>query len=147
MFTIKYALYSLALGVIAIGLASNQQAFARHHHKDGPPPPPHPVTVTKDQHLNPLQSPDDISSFANNSAANTKQQDASSKNGPALLLPDHYTKRPRKTNGKQGWVNSKHSTGKYDVGINMPVSQTADPTQNKTKSVFRRAMPTYEPNY
>lgn len=142
--------YSFALSIVTVGLISSQHVFARHHHKGAPPP----VTAPKDTHLNPRQSPDDISPFSQQAAENARQQqaelqeqDKKGKNGPPALLPGHYTKRSNKVNGTQGWVNSKRSTGKYDMGINMPVSQTADPTQNKVRGVFRRSMPVTEPNY
>ncbi|CAI3957152.1 unnamed protein product [Commensalibacter communis] len=152
MFTTKRFVYIFFLGTITVAMNSNQPAFARHHHKDGPPPPS--VVTSKDTHLNPQQSSDDISPFAKQAAEKARQQQSNSaqqakneKNGPAALIPDHYTKRSQKINGTDGWVNSKRHTGKYDMGINMPVSQTADPTQNKTRGVFRRSMPVYEPNY
>lgn len=152
MLNIKYFLYSFALGIIVFGMTSNQQTYARNHHKNSPPPPV--VEVPKDHHLNPRQSSDDISPFAKKAAENARQQqaelqqqDLKNKNGPAALLPGRYTKRSQKINGTEGWVNSKRQRGKYDMGLNMPVPQTADPTQNKTRGVFRRAMPVYEPNY
>ncbi|MDI2112528.1 hypothetical protein [Commensalibacter nepenthis] len=151
MFKTKSYLYVFLLGIAGITMNSNQPVFARHHHKNGPPPP---VTSPKDTHLNPKQSVDDISAFAQQAAEKARQQQTNiaqkttnEKNGPAALLPNHYTKRSQKINGTDGWVNSKRRTGKYDMGINMPVSQTADPTQNKTRGVFRRSMPVYEPNY
>lgn len=154
MINIKHFLYSFTLGIIAFGISSNQQTFARNHHKNGPPPPQQHVITPKDHHLNPRQSSEDISPFAQKAAENARQQQATlqqqdlkNKNGPAALLPDHYTKRSQKINGTEGWVNSQRQRGKYDMGINMPVPQTADPTQNKTRGVFRRAMPVYEPNY
>lgn len=139
--------YSVAFSIMTFGLINSQHVFAHHHHKGAPPPP---VTASKDTYLNPRQSPDDISPFAQKARqqqAELQEQDKKRKNGPAALLPGHYTKRSTKVNGTEGWVNSKRNTGKYDMGINMPVSQTADPTQNKTRGVFRRSMPVYEPNY
>lgn len=147
MLNTKYILYGFAISIITFGSINAPQAFARHHHKDGPPPP---VTEKqKDDHLNPQQSPDDISHFSKQAAENAQPQKDTHKkqDGAPALLPGHYTKRSSKINGGQGWVNSKRQTGKYDMGINMPVPHTADPTQNKTKGVFRRAMPVYEPNY
>lgn len=144
MFTTKKYCYSFFLGIILIGLSSSQLAFARNHHKRGPPPP---IVTPKDTHLNPKQNETDISPFTQQTD-NLQQNIASKSNGPPALIPRRYaTSSAKKVNGGEGWVNSKHRKSKYDLGINAPVAQTADPTQNKTRGVFRRAMPVYEPNY
>ncbi|OUI78565.1 hypothetical protein HK18_08700 [Commensalibacter intestini] len=150
MFTVKKYLYGFSLGIITIGLSSSQLAFARNHHKRGPPPP---VVAPKDTHLNPKQSENDMTPFAQQAVTNAQQvnpkQNAIDKsNAPAALIPRRYaSSSAKKVNGSEGWVNSKHRKSKYDLGINAPVAQTADPTQNKTRGVFRRAMPVYDPSY
>ena len=92
MLNIKYFLYSFALGIIAFGMTSNQQTYARNHHKNSPPPPV--VEVPKDHHLNPRQSSDDISPFAKKAAENARQQqaelqqqDLKNKTAPQLFCP------------------------------------------------------------
>ncbi|MDI2091450.1 hypothetical protein [Commensalibacter oyaizuii] len=142
----SWTFFLVITGAIIIG---DPYAYARHHHGKAPPPP----EEKKDLSLNPQQSPDDVSQFAKNAelAARQRQVNSTKNNkksdAPAALFPGHYTKRSQRVNGTEGWVNSKRQRGKYDLGINMPVPQTGDPTQNKTRGVFRRAMPVYEPNY
>lgn len=150
MLTIKKYLYGFSLGIITIGLSSSQLAFARNHHKRGPPPP---IVTPKDTHLNPKQNSNDMTPFAHQAVSNAQQNDpqqnlTDKSNVPATLIPRRYaSSTAKKVNGSEGWVNSTHRKSKYDLGINAPVAQTADPTQNKTRGVFRRAMPIYEPNY
>lgn len=151
MLKIKKYLYGFSLGIITIGLSSSQLAFARNHHKRGPPPP---VVVPKDTHLNPKQSEKDMTPFAHQAVANAQQvsptQNLADKSNapPTALIPRRYaSSAAKKVNGSEGWVNSTHRKSKYDLGINAPIAQTADPTQNKTRGVFRRAMPVYDPSY
>lgn len=126
-------------------------SYAHHHHHF---PPPKPVEKKLDK-LRPQQNPEDVMNFPASVKRNiqTKQgnndyQTQKKESKPALLLPNHYTRGDKgHLNANQGWVNSKRQRGHHDIGINAPLPQTADPTQNKTHNVFRRAMPIYEPNY
>lgn len=125
-------------------------SYAHHHHHDAPPPKP---VEKKIDEFRPQQSLDDANAVPSSIQQHiqTRQKNqvtAVAKDQPALLLPNHYTRGDRgHLNAQQGWVNSKRQRGHHDIGINAPLPQTADPTQNKTRNVFRRAMPIYEPNY
>lgn len=144
--------------LILIGLSSYfiyitiVPVFAHHHHS----PPPLPVEKKIDERR-PQQTPEDVNDmpFSVRQHIQAKQGHddqvaikPKKSNKPALLLPNHYTRGDKgHLNAMQGWVNSKRQRGNHDIGINSPLPQTADPKQNKTRNVFRRAMPIYEPNY
>lgn len=147
----------LILGIIG-GLMVNSMipflsCFARHHHHHHVPPP---KTVEKKEDENTpqqtIKDADSIPSTIRQKMQGNQRvehyQPLKQENKPALLLPNHYTRGDKgHLNAEQGWVNSKRQRGHHDIGINAPLPQTADPTQNKTRNVFRRAMPIYEPNY
>ena len=127
--------------------------YAHHHHHHVSPPKPVqkevdayvPRQSVRDTNAIPLSIKQNIET---NQGDNMHQAIRKGDDEPALLLPNHYRRGDKgHLNAKQGWVNSKRQLGRYDIGINAPLPQTADPTQNKTRNVFRRAMPLYEPNY
>lgn len=138
-------MYSLLGGTILFA----HPASAKH---DNPPPLP----KNEDTSLNPQQRPEDISQFAPNPNEQTSSKTTKNARGrvlhyngteaPPPLLP-RYGQKSTKLNGTEGWVNSKHHSGKNDLGINNPVSVTGDPSQSGRKTVFRRAAPIFEPNY
>lgn len=142
--------YTRFIGVFLISLSIENIAFAHHHHHHELPPPPPPKA---DYSLNPKQTKAESVDLTSSVANRVKKEQAAEEvnkndNAPALLLPNHYTHaKEKRLNGNNGWVASKHSKGKYDIGINAPISQTGDPSGSKTRNVFRRAVPVYEPNY
>lgn len=136
-----------------IGTFYLPNAFAHHHkHNDttaitSPNPSENP--------LSPKQEPEDVTPFARQATQAVLQNQFNQSNSPVKIdkhhpttkLFDHYTQRSNQLDAKRGWVNSKHRRGKYDIGINLPLPETADPTSNRARGVFRRATPLYEPDY
>lgn len=127
------------------------RSFHHHHHHKEPPPPEKKV----DYSLNPRQTQTDVrqapapqSSVAGQGAIGQGEKQAKKADAPALLLPDHYRHtKTGKLNADNGWVSSNRQRRRYDIGINAPLPQTGDPSGGKTRNVFRRAVPVYEPNY